>query len=195
MNQVKLPSDNYFGITAASSDTPDSFEIFKFVLKTSNSYTREEPRRQTNPPPAQNQDQGSQHQESQQITNDQMKDPPASSMKNQDSQLTDLNNRLQTMSHSMDNLFREVAKSAGLAQERHTEVQQKIQQTSLQLNAVEERLRKIEDALSKFREEFNSKDYSRQFMDIHKGLEARHANLLERLPDTVGHSKPFPYLP
>lgn len=93
----------------------------------------------------------------------------------------------------MDNLFREVAKSAGLAQERHNEVQQKIQQSSPQLNAVEERLRKIEDALSKFREEFNSKDYSRQFMDIHKSMEARHANLLDRLPDTVGHSKPSPY--
>ena len=94
----------------------------------------------------------------------------------------------------MDNLFREVAKSASLAQERHNEIQQKVQQTSPQLNAVEDRLRKIEDALSKFREEFNSKDYSRQFMDIHRSMEARHANLLEGLPDTLGHSKQSGYL-
>ncbi|KAL9120764.1 MAG: hypothetical protein Q9187_002681 [Circinaria calcarea] len=186
-DQVKLPSENYFGITAASSDTPDSFEIFKFVLKTSNSYAREEPRRQTKPPPVQNQDQGSQQQANQPITHEQVKDAAASSIKTQDTQLADVNNRLQTMSHSMDNLFREVTKLAGLAQERHNEVQQKVQQTASQLNAVEDRLRKIEDALVNIRKEISSKDYSRQFSEIHKSLEARHANLLERLPDTMGH--------
>ncbi|MCJ1390128.1 hypothetical protein MMC18_002986 [Xylographa bjoerkii] len=51
-DKILLPSDNYFGITAASSDTPDSFEIYKFVLSTTATYAREEPRQQIqNAPP------------------------------------------------------------------------------------------------------------------------------------------------
>jgi mannose-binding lectin 1 len=52
-DKIILPIDYYFGITAASADPPDSFEVFKFLLKSS-SYTSPV----TQPPPAQNQNQG-----------------------------------------------------------------------------------------------------------------------------------------
>ncbi|MCJ1248023.1 hypothetical protein MMC30_005238 [Trapelia coarctata] len=50
--KILLPLDNYFGITAASSDNPDSFEIYKFAVSTTPSITREEPRRQQQQQPS-----------------------------------------------------------------------------------------------------------------------------------------------
>ena len=180
--QIKLPNNNHFGITAASSETPDSFEVFKFIVKTSNAVSREEPRREK-PAPIENQGQGSQ-----QASNEDLKDTPASSIKSQDAQFADLHNRLQVMNHAMDNLFREITKISSATQARQQDFQQNVGSGD-QLKALDERLQKIESGLEGIRKE--TKDYTMHFQDLHNTLKYRHDTLLESLPDAMGHSKSF----
>ena len=182
-DQIKLPSDNNFGITAASSETPDSFEVFKFVVKTTTSYAREEPRKQKVIPPVEKAEQVIPEASSEQI-----KDSDASSIKSQEAQFADLHNRLQLMSHSMDNLFREVTRSSSLSQVRQSELQSTLL-TKDHMKILEDRFQNIENALAQLRKDVNSKDYTGHFNDIHSSLKTRHDNLLASLPETMGHGK------
>ena len=180
--QVKLPSQNYFGITAASSETPDSFEIFKFVVKTTTSVTREEPNRQKFIPS------DNQNEASRQAAANSIPDSDAGSFKSQQEQFADLHNRLQLMSHSIDNLYREVSKYQNLAQGRHHETQTNLA-TREQMSSLDGRLQGIENSISRLSNDFRSKDYTGHFNDIHASLKARHDSLLEVLPGTMGHGK------
>ena len=178
-----MPSDNYFGVTAASSETPDSFEVFKFIVKTTTSYAREEPRKQQVIPPIAKVEEVTPDSASEKV-----KDSEASSIKSQDAQFADLHNRLQLMSHSMDNLFRELTRSSSLAQARQSEMQSTLL-TKDHVKALEDRLQKIESSVTQLRKDVNSKDYTGHFNDIHTSLKTGHDNLLASLPDTVGHGK------
>ena len=178
--QVKLPSENFFGVTAASSETPDSFEIFKFIVKTTTSVTREEPKRQKLVPA------DDQNEASRQAAPESVPDADAATFKSQQEQFADLHNRLQMMSHSIDNLYREVSKYQNLASGRHHETQSMLA-TREQMTTLDGRLQSIEITLSGLRNEFRSKDYTGHFNDIHASLKARHDSLLEILPRTMGH--------
>ena len=90
------------------------------------------------------------------------------------------------MSHSIDNLYREVSKFQNLAQGRHHETQTNLA-TREQMSSLDGRLQGIENTISRLSNEFRSKDYTGHFNDIHASLKARHDSLLEILPGTMGH--------
>ena len=124
------------------------------------------------------------------IMTEKIKDSEASSIKSQDAQFADLHNRLQFMSHSMDNLFRELSRSSSLAQARQSELQSTLL-TKDHVKALEDRLQNIESLVAQLRKDVNSKDYTGHFNDIHNSLKTGHDNLLASLPDTMGHGKDF----
>ena len=164
--QIKLPSDYYFGLTAASAETPDSFEAYKFNLFTSSSITREEPRRGEQSPPAQR-------------PNVNVGTPPnnqEASAPSYDAHFNDLQNRLQTMANSMEDLFREVKGLAEKSEGRHQELSRNVMSAD-RLNAMDSRLQGIEKTM---------RDYQGQFSSLQGIFKDSHSSLVEGLPKTMG---------
>ena len=162
-----MPPDYYFGLTAASADTADSFEVYKFKLFTSRSVTREEPPRAQSPPEGQphNHDNPSPQIQAQQVA-------PS------DAQLEDLRNRLQLMTQTMDNLFQEVRQLADKSQGRHQELSHKIIAAD-RLNSMDQRLQGIEKTV---------REYQGQLSSLHIILKDSHSSLVEGLPKHMSDS-------
>ncbi|KAL8723040.1 MAG: hypothetical protein Q9225_000582 [Loekoesia sp. 1 TL-2023] len=172
-DKIKLPSGYYFGVSAASADTPDSFEIYKFVTSTAPGVTREIPRHdhpsQQQPPPASNpggqaNDQGSQY---------------ASSNAQFAVQFTDLQNRLQALSQSLDNVFREVQQLSAKSDARHQDLSHKVTSND-QINSMSQKIQSIESTLQ---------SYQGQFSSIHGVLKDSHSTLNEGLTQQMTHSE------
>ena len=159
-----MPPDYYFGISAASADTPDSFEIYKLVTTTSSSIAREEPRR-FQPP----------QQQQQQI----FQDTPAAQYTSQDAQFADLHDKIQVMAHSLDNLFREVSKLAQNSEGRHQEISRNVMSAD-QLNAMDQRVQGIEKTV---------REYQGEFSRLHRIFENSHSNMMQNLPAQMTESK------
>ena len=177
--QIKLPSDYYFGITAASADTPDTFEVYKFVTTTSASIAREEPRR-NQPPPAQQEHQYHQPPAYQQQQQQQhYEDTQASRYTNQDAQFADLHNRLQIMAHAIDNIQQAVSKLTESSEGRHQEISRNVMSGD-QLNAMDQRIQGIERTV---------KDYQKEFSSLQSVFKDSHGNLMRSLPAHMTDSK------
>ncbi|KAK4693438.1 hypothetical protein P7C71_g3968, partial [Lecanoromycetidae sp. Uapishka_2] len=157
-----MPSNYHFGITAASAETADSFEAYKFTLTTALGITREEPRRQQ---------QAQQQQQSSPVD-----DTPASSIQNQDAQFADLHDRLQLLSHSIDTVSREVKALAEKSEGRHQELSRNFVSAD-KLSAIDQRLQGIEKTV---------RDYQGQFSNLQGILKDSHSSLAESLPKHMG---------
>lgn len=161
-DKVKMPPDYYFGLTAASAETADSFEIYKFNLFTSRSITREEPRRAQPPPVGQPDNRG----------NAPPPETQAPSTAPSDAQFNDLQSRLQTMAQSIDSLFQEVKQLAEKSEGRHLELSRNVIAAD-RLSSVDQRLQGIEKTV---------RDYQGQFSSLQSTLKDSHSSLVEGLP-------------
>ncbi|KAL8944628.1 MAG: hypothetical protein Q9216_000325 [Gyalolechia sp. 2 TL-2023] len=169
-DKIRLPSGYYFGVSAASADTPDSFEIYKFVTSSAPGVTRELPRHDSSPqqppPPASNpgsqlNDQGSQTSSNAQFA----------------VQFTDMQNRLQALSQSLDNIFREVQQLSTKSEARYQDLLHR-GSSSDQLNTMNQRIQSIETTLQ---------GYQGQFSSIHGVLKDSHSTLNEGLTQQMTH--------
>ncbi|KAL8988945.1 MAG: hypothetical protein Q9177_002062 [Variospora cf. flavescens] len=169
-DKIKMPSGYFFGVSAASADTPDSFEIYKFVTSSAPGVTRELPKRESppqQPPPAANPggqttDQGTQQ---------------ASSNGQLTVQFTELQNRLSTLSQSLDNVFREVQSLSAKSDARHQDLTKRVSFNE-QLNTMDQKVQSIENTL---------RDYSGQFSSIRGVLKDSHSTLNEGLTQQMTH--------
>ena len=159
-----MPQYYNFGITAASAENPDSFELYKFLLFTSGSVTREEPRRAQNP-----------YGEQPNIQVNMPPDTPAPSV-DQTAQFQDLHNRLQTLAHSIESLFNEVRVLADRSEARHKELSRKVISPD-RLDAIDVRLNGIETIV---------RGYQGQFSGLESSLKDTHSSLAENLPKHMG---------
>lgn len=138
-NKIKLPAGYHFGMSAASSENPDSFEVFRFVVMT-----------ETEAPDIQNPDQFNEQQRLQQEAEGSpinraaegdipsFSDPPdvqASTIKDADAQFADLHNRLQAMMRHITEMNRELV----AARQNNVREQQ----------ALSDRLNRLENVLAK----------------------------------------------
>ncbi|KAL9598962.1 MAG: hypothetical protein Q9219_004145 [cf. Caloplaca sp. 3 TL-2023] len=167
---IKLPAGYYFGVSAASADTPDSFEIYKFVTSSAPGVTRELPRHDTPPqqPPHSQPQAGSQGVD---------QSSPASSNAQSTVQFTDLQNRIQALSQSLDNVFREVKELASKAEARHQDLSHRVTSND-QLNSMNQRIQSMENTLQ---------TYQGQFSSIHGVLKDSHHTLNEGLTQHMTH--------
>lgn len=161
-DKVKMPPDYYFGLTAASAETADSFEVYKFNLFTSRSITREEPRRAQPPPVGQPDNRG----------NAPPPETQAPSTAPSDAQFNDLQSRLQTMAQSIDSLFQEVKQLAEKSEGRHLELSRNVIAAD-RLSSMDQRLQGIEKTV---------RDYQGQFSSLQSTLKDSHSSLVEGLP-------------
>lgn len=170
IKQIRLPPDYYFGITAASADTPDTFEVYKFVTTTSSAISREEPRKYEAPPPGQ---QDQQYQQPPQYQPAQQPaDTKASDYASQAAQFEDLHTRLQVMAHAIDNIQQAVMKLTGDSEGRHREMARNVMSAD-QLNAMDTRIKGIETTV---------REYQREFSSLQSILKESHGNLMQGLP-------------
>lgn len=163
-----MPPGYHFGLTAASAETADSFEIYSFALATSRSITREEPRRAQPPPVAQPDDRNN-------APPSETQAPPNAPS---DARFDDLHNRLQTMAQSIESLFQEVKQLAGKSESRHQELSRNII-TADRLNSMDQRLQGIERTV---------REYQGQFSSLQSTLKDSHSSLVEGLPKHMSDS-------
>lgn len=159
-DKIKMPPDYYFGLTAASAETADSFEVYKFSLFTSRSITREEPRR-AQPPPPDNRDN---------TPPPPVTQPPSNAPS--DAQYDELRSRLQTMAQSIDSLVQEVKQLTDKSDGRHQELSRKMIAAD-RLNSMDQRLQGIEKTV---------REYQGQFSGLQNALKDSHSSIVEGLP-------------
>ncbi|GIJ89357.1 hypothetical protein Asppvi_008295 [Aspergillus pseudoviridinutans] len=169
-NKVALPTGNNFGITAATPENPDSFEIFKFVVQPSASGTNAAPPAQ----PQANQ---------QPIVNQGQARPVDPRSVNSD-QLVDLSGRIQSLSDATNSIARDVSSLSSKTESRHTELLQKMA-TKEQVANLDSRLQKIEQLLQNIQRDLEGKDYRDRFNQLHETLRSSHMSLAENLQGTL----------
>ncbi|KAI9737181.1 MAG: hypothetical protein M1834_000774 [Cirrosporium novae-zelandiae] len=172
-SNIMLPNNYYFGVSAASAETPDSFEVYKFLLQSTGSNTQ-----QFSQPIVNVNDQQQEAEKSEDET-------PAESIKGQDQQFADLHNRLRSMSSSISALTREVALLSSKAERRHQELLGRMSQAE-EFNSLDRKLQSIEQSIIDLKKDVGNKDYRSELSKIQDALKDTHANLLERLPSSLG---------
>lgn len=133
-DKVRIPPGYHVGITAASADNPDSFEVFKLVVLTEDQHNQNNNQNQ-------DQDQGSQQQERPQMVfgrsgqtvgqpagltqdapfDDDIPDESPDQFTSSKAQFTDLHNRLQSVNHHLSTIFRTIATQNTVGEKRHEE--------------------------------------------------------------------------
>jgi len=191
--QVKLPEDYYFGISASSAENPDSFEVHKFLVSTTNAYTREEPVRQ---PPAnqqQNVDQSSQRKQRETPAN---KDIPqmlddvfAASLQSQQDQFADLHYRIQIMNHQVNKIYDMLEKLTKDSNERQNSIMGRIVPMHDQVSAVMRNVEKVERTTMETLRDLESKDFKALLNQVHDSIERSHNALGTSMPLAMAGSK------
>lgn len=181
-DKVRLPSGYNFGVTAASADNPDSFEVFKLVVLTgesSHEYANTHNTQHQTPPQGQNnndnnqqQDQKQQHMVFGRSGQSQIEDPfdtvipdkEADTITSSKAQFADLHNRLQSVNHHLSTIFRTIAQNSGVDEQRHaetsttlSEIKTLITDRLAGLDAVEKRLGDVERELRSLRHELTGR--------------------------------------
>ncbi|KAJ5122331.1 hypothetical protein N7526_009268 [Penicillium atrosanguineum] len=171
--KVALPAGNTFGITAATPENPDSFEIFKFILESASGQSA--PVYQNNAPqqPIQNQAPPANL-------------PPVSSSGKSSldagiaAQFVDLGGRLQLANKATNTILQDMRSQAAKSESRHAEMQQNLA-TKSDLAALDARLQRIETLLQSVQRDIQGRDYSGSFSQLHDTLRSSHLSLTESL--------------
>ncbi|KAI9826309.1 MAG: hypothetical protein M1832_000226 [Thelocarpon impressellum] len=161
--KVKLPTDYYFGVSAASAENPDSFEAYKFVVTTlgsgssSSSSSHEEQHA-----PRQERGSGS-----------------------QDTLLLELQQQLKSVAQKLDTLETLARSVESKANERHQELASKGGSSSEQIGGLEGRLGSIERTLQAIQRDVSGRDYKKDLDALSNAIELTHANLMTHLPASM----------
>ena len=118
---------------------------------------------------------------------EQLPDIDATSIKKQEEQFADLHNRLQGLSHQVNNMFQEFDRIARTINERHTELVSKLPSASSGdgITAMSRRLETMERTVNAIQRDIGHRDYGEQFKDLHKAVEGVKGGISVDLPDTL----------
>jgi mannose-binding lectin 1 len=180
--KIKLPLGYSFGMSAASAETPDSFEVFKFVTTT-----------ESHTPDVQDPNSGNQQQfggagEAQ--TQNQNKDPgaipafgdppevPADTIRSSDAQFADLHNRLQAMMKHISALSRDL-------NHYQANAKSEIDKITAQLSRFEQSISKL-DGLANMEKKIDEikGDVRQTKSDLHNSLDRHVTSLKSTVRDT-----------
>ncbi|PWY87050.1 lectin family integral membrane protein [Aspergillus sclerotioniger CBS 115572] len=187
-DKVVLPAGNVFGLTAATPENPDSFEIFKFVLQSVDSGAG-------NTVPVQQQNTYQQpiatQEQAQAVPQQQQQQQQAPSV---DSgaifqQFVDLGNRIQGVNQATDTIIRELGNQGTKSENRQVELLQQFANKD-QVASLDARLQKIEQILEAIQRDLEGKDYHKRFNQLQETLRSSHLSLTENLLGVVTSSAP-----
>ncbi|KAG5930128.1 hypothetical protein E4U42_002864 [Claviceps africana] len=198
-DKVSLPAGYHFGITAATPDNPDSFEIFKFVVMSDSTVSSEGNHGQHQQNDAHH---GQQQQEQQHggttDTNDHAEtipDQPAENFQTSMEQFRDLHSRIQLLQHQTLTLLAKVTKHVESDAERTEEMKKSMETLNhdlgplQQLGDIQTKIRKIEAEMFGMRQDIRSA-LSAHGESVQQHLAGHHSSLSQALSDSVpGHGK------
>ncbi|KAL4761066.1 putative lectin family integral membrane protein [Aspergillus foveolatus] len=176
-DKITLPAGNTIGVTAATPENPDSFEVFKVVLQTATSPVGKAPPVQaqnTNQQPLAAQPQGNTRQEQGSSNN----------LGSINAQFVDLGSRIQLVNHATNNIIRELGNQASKSETRQLELLQRLA-TKEQVQSLDARLQRMEHTLLSIQRDLEGKDYRDRFNQLHETLRSSHQSLTENLKDNV----------
>ncbi len=182
--KINLPTDYNFGMTAASTDPPDSFEVFAFALSSV-----------TAPPPAQQQQQNYQQQQPPAYQNQQAMpqggsgmftsdDAPASQFTTSDTQFADLHNRLNLLSKSISTLFTELQRVSSTLESRHNDLTSRMP-SSQSISSLDTRVSNLDRIVSSLEKELKSSDHKNQFAKISEQIAQTQTSVTEHVPQRM----------
>jgi mannose-binding lectin 1 len=188
--KIRLPTGYQLGVTAASAENADSFEVFKFVVTTEN-MAPDDPSTNSNSNSNTKRDNIPATNAWGSSNNDPPADEAASSIP-VDAQFADLHNRLQSMMKHISALNRDVSASQSQSLTRYSSLEDKISQLERQMNKL--------DSLSSIDRKLNEiqADVRQTKADIHNALDRQvaglknvvrdtHHTMLSRIPGTMGY--------
>ncbi|TKA30483.1 hypothetical protein B0A50_02711 [Salinomyces thailandicus] len=201
-DHISLPSNYFFGLTAATSDNPDSFEVSKFVVSGAGGSQQ-----QAYQPPQQ-QAVGGDRPTPQKLDRfpgspEALPDRSADEMTNQNEQFADLHNRLQGMTHQVANVFAEFDTLSRKMEERHNQMMGALGSIqagsgggqggsavgSIEKDLLQELKRKIdgvEKVVQQVQRDVESKDYRQHMSDLQKAVDNVKGSITDHLPHTMG---------
>jgi mannose-binding lectin 1 len=209
-DKVKLPEGYHFGISASSAENPDSFEIFKFLVSTTNAHTREEPNRQrSQQQQAINAQQQAHEQQTHQQQNQQqagkksgdtavhdipqmLSDVLAGSIKSQQDQFADLHNRIQIISHRINDMYDILEKLNTDYHNRHNDLMTRVVSTDDKSAAMLRNVEKVERTTMETLRDLESKDFKNLLDSVHNAIQNSHNSMSAHIPASMAESKSPP---
>lgn len=166
-----LPTDYTFGLTGASFDPPDSFEVFKFALTPATPPT----------PPHTDQNQNT---KPRQIRPD--SPPPSAPMSSSDyaSQFEDLNSRLNLLSKSISNLFDLVSRQSQTAETLQQTILSKLPNTQL-IATLDTKISNLDKLVGTLASDLKNSDHSTQFRKLSEQVAKTHESVTEQVPQRM----------
>ncbi|KAI1184441.1 legume-like lectin family protein [Nemania serpens] len=206
-DQITIPPGYQFGITAASADNPDSFELFKLVVMTENLDAKSQA-----PPPTQQQQQqnGGQNQARAQTSygrksqnknsagsdddfdDDALPDISADTITSSRAQFADLHNRLQSVNHHLSTIFRQGAGMNSMNEKRHEETSQMIDDLRRSVSRLDKldkldklewltsEMTKMQREIQNIKTDLNNK-ISQSENNLKRSISANHGSMLEHV--------------
>lgn len=206
--KVTIPTGYNFGVTAATPDSPDSFEVFKLVVmsdkastygnrNTANSGGDPGTKYSSRPqqPPKRNPTSGDSSASDGENFDEGMPDEDADVFQTSMAQFQDLHNRLQSTNHQLSSVYRSVSRHHQLDEKRHSEVRDLLAglQAELskvnQMDALQQRVKDLEKEIRGMRNDLGKKIQAneRQFKGY---LSDHHATLSQTVLDSMpGHGR------
>jgi mannose-binding lectin 1 len=198
--KVSLPEGYYFGISASSAENPDSFEVHKFVVSTTNTYTREEPNRQGFVRQDWHQEQANmaskliheQQTHKQQQPSDHsnipqmLEDVLAGSIRSQQDQFADLHNRIQIINNRVAEIHEMVENMVRSNEQRFVDLMNRVVPIDDRSAATIRNVEKVERTTMEILRDLESKDFKDMMKQIHFAIEQNHEDLGRSLPAAMG---------
>ncbi|KAK1066787.1 hypothetical protein LTR33_011507 [Friedmanniomyces endolithicus] len=199
-DRVTLPSGYHFGLTAATADNPDSFEVSKFTVSSSSpsqpQHLNHPAARSGLPPTLEKLDRFPGSPEA-------VPDRPADEIKSQEDQFADLHNRLQGMTHQVANIFGEFDILQRKIEEKHealmnalpsiaggsaasgSEQQVQPRENTAAIDEIRRKMEGMERVLQQIQRDIEGKDYKEHINGLQMAVDGLKGGLTEHLPDTV----------
>jgi mannose-binding lectin 1 len=191
-NRIDLPPNYFFGITAATSESPDSFEIYKFIASSGSRTSGGD--YQSGPPVRQQRPGGSLADRMNILPGspEALPDTDADSLKSQNEQFADLHNRLQGLTHQVADMYALFDIIGKKIDERHQEIASSIVQQSVPrdiLDRLDRRIENIERNVDRVLKDVESKDYRIHLTELQSTMNSVKGGLTDHLPATLGESE------
>jgi mannose-binding lectin 1 len=198
-DKVTLPRGYNLGVTAATPENPDSFEVFKLVVMSDSSSNANpgkfrEPQRQP-PTPMGGIRPDTSLEGFDADAFEQPMDEDAEIFQTSQKQFQDLHNRLQSSSHQLSSIYRSVSRHHQLDEQRHTEVKNLIQDLRAdlakidQIEGLQNRINDLEKEVRGMRNDMGRKLTANE-RTVKGYLSDHHATLSQTVIDSMpGHKR------
>lgn len=197
--KIQLPKGYYFGVSAASAETPDSFEISKFAVSASDRISREPPRTRPQQPAAEDMprpaDEPTTGSKAPPFTSH-----PASGGQGQgqgqvdNAKISQMLTLLQALTTVVTELKSEVESIKSKLDSQTSELKSAVMDvpTHFPFDSVSEISRKtntIESTVLQIRRDVEGRDYREHLTGLQAALQDTRESLMSGLPDSVSKSK------